>query len=258
MSRAPQWQNIHSSAAGLHSVFTIGAVDSGRFRGGLHESLDIGRFGGRSDAGLRHRRLPDRKAGRLPRAAASTPHRVHHACSDSPSCDPTVGSGRRANDRQPHGAGADRPASCRARRVLRLSPACHRQLARRRRGLSRLQQAPGHGRREIRRLCPYRARGEVRAARGRRSPVHRRAGLWPGLQGETSGGIPGTRWRETRCGACGRRGARRPAGGRHPARQGLHPAAWLRGRTADHHHQRLESRHCRLPRERARPRPLRQ
>ena len=49
-----------------------------------------------------------------------------------------------------------------------------------------------------------------------------------------------------------RRGAGRPSRRRHPARQGLHPAARQRRRPASHHHQRLQGRPRRLSRERAR------
>ena len=160
---------------------------------------------------------------------------------------------RRAARRRPRPRAAAPPprrrppaARGRARRDLRLSPFRHRQQPARGRGLPCLQQAAGHGRRQVCRLCPHRARGEVGAARGRRQAVHRRPRLRPGLHRAAAGRLARRRRREARRGEERRRGAGRAAGGRHPAGQGLHPAARLGRRPADHHHQRLQGRHRRL------------
>ena len=160
--------------------------------------------------------------------------------------------------------GARSPAAAcrRAGRALRLSPLRARHQPRRRRGLPCLQQAAGDDQRQLRRLRDDHARGEVGPARGRRPPLHRRPGLWRELQGAPAHGLPGPRRRQARRGQGRRGGAGRPSRRRHPARQGLHPAARQRRRPADHHHQRLQGRHRGLSRERARhhglrPRPLR-
>ena len=160
------------------------------------------------------------------------------------------------------GAGSAAAARRRAGRALRLSPLRARQQPRRRRGLPRLQQAAGDQQRQLCRLRHDHARSEVGAARGRRPAVHRRPGLWPELQRPAARGLPGPRRRQARRGQGRRGGAGRPSRRRHPARQGLHPAARQRRRPAGHHHQRQPGRHRGLSRERARhhglrPRPLR-
>ena len=160
------------------------------------------------------------------------------------------------------GAGSAAAARRRTGRALRLSPLRPRQQPRRRRGLPRLQQAAGDQQRQLCRLRDDHARGEVGAARGRRSAVHRRPGLWRELQGAAAHGLPGPRRRQARRGQGRRGGAGRPARRGHLARQGLHPAARQRRRPADHHHQRQPGRHRGLSRQRARhhglrPRPLR-
>ena len=121
-----------------------------------------------------------------------------------------------------------------------------------------LQQAAGDRRREICRLCAHYAGSEVGVARGRRSPLHRRPHLRPGLHGADAGGLPGQQRRQAQRRNEGRCGAGRPSGRRHPAGQGLHPAARHDGRPADHHHQRLQGRHRGLPGQRARDRQFRQ
>ena len=102
------------------------------------------------------------------------------------------------------GAHADRPAGRRARpnpspiagsastaAAPEAEPAC-------------LQQAAGHGRREIRRLRAHRAGGEVGAARGRRPALHRRPHLRPGLHGHAAGRASRARRRQARRRAQGR------------------------------------------------------
>ena len=70
--------------------------------------------------------------------------------------------------------------------------------------------------------------------------------------------LPGQQRRQAQRRNEGRRGAGRPPGRRHPAGQGLHPAARHDGGPADHHHQRLQGRHRGLPGQRAGDRPFRQ
>ena len=119
-----------------------------------------------------------------------------------------------------------------------------------------LQQAVGHGRREVCRLPSALARGAHRRPRRRRPALHRRPRLRPGLQRQASGRSARARRRKTEGRPGGQRGAGRPSGGGHAPRQRLHPATRQRRRPACHHHQRLQGGHFGLSRGRARPRSL--
>ena len=270
--RATRWK-IREQRSRLHSVCTICGIEFGRFCGGSHESVDAGCSGRGSHAGIGGRRLLDREARRPGRhttqnrrrntADTGSPRarRSGHAraAPTTPVAAPTA---RRHRRPDLDGAGSAAAARRRAGRALRLSPLRPRQQPRRRRGLPCLQQAAGDQQRQLCRLRDDHARGEVGAARGRRPAVHRRPGLRRELQGAAALGLPGPRRRQARRGQGRRGGAGRPARRRHPARQGLHPAARQRRRPADHHHQRRQGRHRGLSRQRARhhglrPRPLR-